>query len=262
MGDAPVERNGGGRARPARLVSLVPSMTETVFALGAGDRLVGVTRFCVRPAHARERAAVVGGTKNPNVERIVSLRPDLVLANQEENRRQDVEALRSRVPVHLAFPTTVSEARADILALGAILGEEEPAARIASAIERARNALQVDRPLPFRYLYFIWRRPFMVAGPGTFIEGFLAEAGGINVAPGDRGRYPELVMTEIEATEADVLLLSSEPYPFGEGQRLELAASFPRCRVLLVDGELLSWHGVRMIEGLPYLGSLARRIGG
>lgn len=243
---------------PARLVSLVPSTTETVFALGAGDRLVGVTRFCVHPREARQRAVVVGGTKNPNLERIFELRPDVVLANQEENRKEDIEKLRSRLEVHLAFPRTVDEARSDILGLGDVLEVEERAAALASEIDGARLALhQVAKR--FRYLYFIWRRPFMVAGPDTFIDGLLTEAGGRNCAPRDRGRYPQLGIDEIERTDADVLLLSSEPFPFREAHRLELASRVSGDRVLLVDGELLSWHGVRMIEGLRYLGELARR---
>lgn len=152
----------------------------------------------------------------------------------------------------------MDEARSDILGLGDVLEVEERAAALASEIDGARLALhQVAKR--FRYLYFIWRRPFMVAGPDTFIDGLLTEAGGRNCAPRDRGRYPQLGIDEIERTDADVLLLSSEPFPFREAHRLELASRVSGDRVLLVDGELLSWHGVRMIEGLRYLGELARR---
>jgi ABC-type Fe3+-hydroxamate transport system substrate-binding protein len=145
--------------------------------------------------------------------------------------------------------------------LGAILGAGERARSIASAIESARHALRRRAGPPFRYLYFVWRRPFLVAGQGTFIDALLGEAGGINCAPPERGRYPELAIEEVEATDADVLLLSSEPFPFREKHRSELAGRFPRERILLVDGELLSWHGVRMAEGLLYLGEIGKRVG-
>ncbi|MGH9322062.1 MAG: helical backbone metal receptor [Vicinamibacteria bacterium] len=244
-----------------RIVSLVPSMTETVFSLGAGDRVVGVTRFCVHPKEARERARIVGGTKNPTIDKILTLEPDLVLANQEENRREDVERLREHAPVHLAFPRSVTEAIADIRTLGSLLGKAEQAASMAAEMEAARLATRRVAP-SFRYLYFIWRKPYMLAGPDTFIEAFLAEAGGVNAAPRGQGRYPEVGVDEIRDSGADVFLLSSEPFPFREDHRRRLAADLgvdegQLARIHLVDGELLSWHGARLREGIPYLGSLA-----
>ncbi len=240
---------------PKRIVSLVPSTTETLFALGAGDRVVGVTRFCVHPDEARERVRVVGGTKNPRIETILSLSPDLVLANQEENRREDVERLRERVPVHLFFPKDVAQAVGDIRSLGALLGEPGNADVLARQIERELAALRTLERRPLRYLYFIWRRPYMVAGPSTFIDGLLAEAGFVNRAPIDRGRYPEMGLEEVHRSDADVFLLSSEPFPFEEKHLEELGN-----RAVLADGELLSWHGARLREGLPYARSLAERI--
>ena len=238
-------------------MSLVPSTTETLFALGAEERVVGVTRFCVHPEHARRSARIVGGTKNPAIERIFELEPDLVLANEEENRREDVEALRARVPVRVAFPRSLDDAVRDIRSLGALLGSPERGAALADEIEAARVGLPAR---PFRYLYLIWRRPYMAAGPGTFLDSFLGEAGGVNAAPADRGRYPELEDSEIAGSGADVVLLSSEPFPFRDEHRDELAPRFPRERILLVDGELLSWHGVRLREGVPYLRQLARSV--
>jgi ABC-type Fe3+-hydroxamate transport system substrate-binding protein len=249
---------------PRRLVSLVPSTTETVHALSEGDRLVGVTRFCVHPPEARTKARVIGGTKTPRLDRILALEPDLVLANQEENRKEDVDHLREHVPVLVAYPRDVAQAVADIRALGVRLGVPEPADAIGSDIDRARRALR-ESARPFRYLYFVWRRPYLVASSDTFIAGFLAEAGGINVAPTDRGRYPEVEAQEIESSDADVLLLSSEPFPFGEADaselRSKLGSRFREC-VVLVDGELLSWHGARLRHGVPYLARLKQRIAG
>ncbi len=245
-------------SKPVRIVSLVPSTTETLFSLGAAERVVGVTRFCVHPEEARARARVVGGTKNPRIETILSLEPDLVLANQEENRKEDVERLRESVPVQIFFPRNVPEAVADIRSLGALIGEPNPAHALAKEIESALVALRADEWRRVRYLYVLWRHPYMVAGPETFIEALLAEAGFVNAAPGDRGRYPEMRSEEIERAAADVLLLGSEPFPFGEEHRAELMAVAGRdVRVLLADGELLSWHGARLRQGLVYLRSLA-----
>jgi ABC-type Fe3+-hydroxamate transport system substrate-binding protein len=244
---------------PKRIVSLVPSTTETVFALGAGDRVVGVTRFCIHPEEARTRARIVGGTKNPVIDRILDLEPDLVLANEEENRRDDVEALRARVPVLVSFPRSLRDAVRDIRSLGSVLGEPDRGEQLARDIERERSKL-APSPRSFRYLYLIWRRPYMAAGPGTFVDSFLGEAGGVNAAPTDRGRYPEITADEVGASDADVLLLSSEPFPFRDAHRSELAGRLPEDRILLVDGELLSWHGVRLREGVRYLLLLQSRI--
>jgi ABC-type Fe3+-hydroxamate transport system substrate-binding protein len=247
---------------PKRIVSLVPSTTETLFALGASERVVGVTRFCVHPREARERARVVGGTKNPRIEIILSLEPDLVLANQEENRKEDVERLRERIPVRVFFPKNVSEAIADVRSVGQLVGEETAANGLAAEMERALAALRAVEWPEIRYLYFIWRRPYMVAGPETFIDALLAEAGFVNAAPRDRGRYPEMETEEIGRARADILLLSSEPFPFEEKHRAELVAELGiQARVILADGELLSWHGARLLEGLPYLSSLAAMAG-
>jgi ABC-type Fe3+-hydroxamate transport system substrate-binding protein len=242
---------------PRRIVSLVPSTTETLFALGAEGRVVGVTRFCIHPERARRSARIVGGTKNPVVERIFELEPDLVLANEEENRREDVEALSERVRVLVSFPRSLDDALRDIRSLGALLGSPERGTELAGEIEAERTGLPVR---PFRYLYLIWRRPYMAAGPGTFLDSFLAEAGGVNAAPAGRGRYPRIEDAEIAASGADVVLLSSEPFPFRDEHRNELADRFPRDRILLVDGELLSWHGVRLRQGVPYLRELADRV--
>jgi ABC-type Fe3+-hydroxamate transport system substrate-binding protein len=241
---------------PKRVVSLVPSITETLFEMGAGDRVLGVTRFCVHPEYARERSRVVGGTKNPRIETILSLCPDLVLANQEENRREDVEKLREKVPVRVFFPQDVPQAVADIRSLGSLLGLPEQASAIAAEVEHQLETLRsLEPPRSIRYLYLIWRRPYMVAGPSTFIESLLAEAGLVNQAPADRGRYPEMDAEEVRRSDADVLLLASEPFPFEQKHLGELGQ-----RAVLADGELLSWHGARLREGLPYLRALLEKI--
>lgn len=252
-------------SRPRRIVSLVPSTTETLHALGAGERVVGVTRFCVHPAEARETAENVGGTKSPRLGRIEALRPDLIFANLEENRREDVEALRSLCPVYVAFPRDVPSAIAEIRAMGELLGDGRRAEELARKIEAAHAGCRKSRPFEsFRFLYLVWRRPYLAAARPTFIDALLTEVSGRNAAPEGRGRYPEVSPKEMNDSDADVVFLSSEPFPFApqhaEELLRELGGARWRERVLLVDGELLSWHGARLLEGLPYARRLAERV--
>jgi ABC-type Fe3+-hydroxamate transport system substrate-binding protein len=228
---------------PQRVVSLVPSTTETLFDLGLPP--VGVTRFCVHPRAARGLPKV-GGTKDLDLDRLAALDPDLVVGNAEENTREIFAAVEGRWPVWVAFPRTVDQAVADIAALGVIVGRSaEP---WLSAIAAARAT--VPRA-PFRYVYLVWRRPWMAAGPDTFVAAMLAEAGGVNVVP--QGRYPEVEVGLLR--EADLVLLPSEPFPFQERHAAELGAAtgLPLHRFRKVDGAMLSWHGTRMAQGLAYL---------
>jgi ABC-type Fe3+-hydroxamate transport system substrate-binding protein len=237
-----------------RLVSLCPSLTETVFSLGRGADLVGRSKFCVHPAPAVDAIERVGGTKNPKIERIVALRPDLVLMNDEENRREDAEALAAAgVRVLSSFPRDVPTAAAAVRELGARIGAADAGARLADAILRAAAAL--PRRAPVRFAYLVWRRPYMAVGDDTYISALLAAAGGVNAlaAPG-RGRYFEVTAAELAAAAPDLLLLSSEPFPFAARHAEDLVAEtrLAPARVRLCDGELLSWHGARTVAGLGY----------
>jgi ABC-type Fe3+-hydroxamate transport system substrate-binding protein len=237
---------------PARIVSLVPSTTETLFALGVGEQVVGVTDFCIRPAELPPRVARIGGTKTPNVAAIRALAPDLVLANQEENRREDVAALAEFTRVEVAYPRTVAQAAADILGLGQLVGAEERAAAIAAEIEAGAAAVK-RLARPHRFVYLVWRRPWMAAGLDTFVDAFLALGGGRNVVLAREGRYPQVDLPILGARAPDVVLLPDEPYPFEDRHIAEVAegmgpAYFSRCR--LVSGDNYCWHGVRLVDGL------------
>ncbi len=253
-------------APPRRIVSLVPSTTETVFALGSGEQVVGVTRYCVRPDEARQRARVIGGTKSPRIDVIRRLEPDLILANQEENREQDVRKLRTLAPVYVAFPRDVPSAVAEILNLGILLDREGSARRLAAeladSLARVREK-SAARP-PYSHLYLIWQNPYLCAGPGTFIDALLSETGGRNVIPSGQTRYPEIALQQMQQLAPQVIFLSSEPFPFAEQDRKGLAEKLSGLdwerRCLRVDGQLLSWHGVRMREGLPYVAGLASEV--
>ncbi len=237
---------------PRRIVSLVPSTTETLFALGLGDRVVGITRFCVHPREQLEEIVKVGGTKDLVEERIEALQPDLVIGNAEENTREMFAWLESRWPLYVAFPRTVDDAIADLRNVGRLVGAPEAAEAHAAEIEAARAAL-VARP--FTYAYLIWREPWMAVNDDTFIAAMLAEAGGRNVFGPLSDRYPTVELADL--LPADQILLSSEPFPFGDKHIDELVAQgLSRGQLRLVDGERCSWHGVRMAAGFRYLGGL------
>lgn len=250
-------------ASPPRVVSLCPSVTETVWALGA--RLVGRTRYCVHPPELEGRVPVLGGTKNPDLAGILALAPDLVLMNEEENRREDAEELRGAgLAVRSHFPRDVDGALAMVRDLGYLCRAEERAEAIAERIEaervrvRERAAMRGELPV----VYFVWRRPWMVAAGATYIDALLAEAGLRNVHRAAAERYPCLEDGELARGAPGAALLSSEPYPFAAKHLEEVArlCGLERDRVLLVDGEALSWYGLRTPEGLRAADDLAEKL--
>jgi len=244
-----------------RLVSLCPSLTELVFALERGEDLVGVTRFCVHPAEGVEGIEQVGGTKDPDVARIAALAPDLVLMNREENRVEDAEALRAAgLRVHDSMPRTLAETAAMVRSIGAALGRPEPGEAIARDIEtRAERVRRRVASSPrVRFAYLIWRKPWMSVNADTFAHALLELGGGANVF-GDRPvRYPEVTAEALAEADPELVLLSTEPFPFEEKHAAELArlTGLARSRFALADGEYLSWHGSRTPAGIDYAAGL------
>lgn len=243
---------------PRRVVSLVPSTTETVFALGQGHRLVGLTRYCVHPAQARASLPRVGGTKDLELDALLALQPDLVLANAEENTREIFAQLQGRVPLYVAFPRTVDEALADLLLLGAILDAAGTAARLVGRI-RAARARARRAACPMDAACFCWWRPAMVASADTFVAAMLGELG-LRLLPASGPRYPQVEPEDLRSARR--LLLMSEPYPFQERHRPLVAAWAGRQvdEVLCVDGEHCTWHGARMLEAFRAFPALARAL--
>ena len=247
---------------PRRVVSLCPSVTETVHALGAWDRLVGRTRYCVHPRGLVQAVPHVNGTKSPDLERLYELRPDLVVAVKEENRREDIEHIAaSAVPLLLLDPNSVQQAADCARELGDALDCTIEGELLARRIERAALAASAVTPARPGVVYLIWSDPLMAVGGGTFIHSML-EAGGMTDLLGGRARYPELSAEDLAALDPDAVLLSSEPFPFKERHRAELAdaTGLPLERFVLVDGELLSWHGSRTVRGLEYAVGLAEQL--
>jgi ABC-type Fe3+-hydroxamate transport system substrate-binding protein len=237
-----------------RIVSLCPSITETLVAIGGLVELVAATRFCVRPQGLLRGLPRIGGTKNPDIARILDLAPDLVFANEEENRREDVEALRAAgVEVDVSFPRAVAEVAPEIRSWGKRIEKEDRAEALARRIETDLAALDEEPPPgKFRYAYWIWRNPWMTVSDDTYVADLLRRAGGVNVYGDEPERYPTTAPKDAIERGAVVHLFPSEPYPFREEKHdAEAALLFgPSSRRVFVEGDDLCWHGARTLDGL------------
>ena len=252
---------------PRTVVSLVPSFTEMVCTLRLNSRLVGVTRFCVEPAAEVTPIRKIGGTKNPDVEQIVRLEPDLVLANKEENREEDVTALRDAgLTVYVGEVRSVEENAAELERVSKLLGAVS--LKITQAMEAAlEEQRHLERLRPrVRAACLIWRRPYMAAGGDTYIGDLLRVCGGINVFEhvGTDGRYPRIGLRELIEADPEVVLLPSEPYRFRERHAAELTSlqeltAAREGRIYLCDGQALTWWGVRTAEAVELVAELLDR---
>jgi len=245
--------------RPQRIVSLCPSLTETLFALGLGGRIVGRTGYCVHPADAVAKVPVVGGTKLLSVDAIAALAPDLIIAAKEENDRAQIESVMERHTVFVIDVNDFDEALRAVRDLGEVTGAREAAAALVKRINLAFEDLLPLHP-PMSAAYLIWGEPYMAAGRDTFIDAMLARCGLRSVCAAMKERYPELSAEQITALAPQVLLLSTEPFPFTAAHVKEWRRRIPESEILLVDGEMFAWYGARMIEAGPYLAALARRL--
>lgn len=237
-----------------RIVSLVPSQTELLFDLGLGARVVGVTKFCIHPAEARKSATVIGGTKNFDFDKIDALQPDLIIGNKEENYQGGIEQLAARHPVWMSDISNLADSLSMIRRVGLITQRKEAADALAAEIAASFAALpSVAALVPAAY--FIWRKPYMVAAGGTFIDEMLARAGCRNVF-GHLDRYPEITPEQLQAAAPQQILLSSEPYPFGDKHIVEFREICPAADIRIVDGELFSWYGSRLRHSAEYFRQL------
>jgi len=234
-----------------RIVSLVPSQTELLHDLGLDAEVVGITQFCVHPSHWRRTKTRIGGTKDVRVERVRSLAPDLVIANREENVREQVEAIRGFCPVWTSDVNDLVGALEMIRSVGRLTGKEAEAGPMAHSIEDAFTAFgRVE--VSVRTAYLIWRDPWMAAGGDTFIHDMMRRCGFSNVFA-EKPRYPVTSLSELSETGVGLVLLSSEPYPFRERDLEAVRLQIPGAEVRLVDGEMFSWYGSRLRESARYL---------
>lgn len=236
---------------PERIVSLVPSQTELLADLGLADRIVGVTNFCIHPKGLKQDKTIVGGTKNFNFKKIEALKPDLIIGNKEENYKEGIEKLEQNYPVWMSDIYTVWDALDMILSIGKITDSEEKANYLWKEINNKRNLLlEQDRKLK-KALYLIWKNPYMAAGKNNYINEMISLNGYSNSCNTEvYSRYPELTEEQIKELNPEVILLSSEPFPFKEKHIIELKKLVPNAVIQLVDGELYSWYGSRIIKAL------------
>jgi ABC-type Fe3+-hydroxamate transport system substrate-binding protein len=237
--------------RPERIVSLVPSQTELLADLGLNDRVLGLTRFCVHPDDWRKTKVIVGGTKNVDMRKLELLKPDLVIGNKEENDRAQIEAIRTMAPVFTTDVKTLQDALNMIADIGLITDASGEAAAICNAIKsRFRPFTQTGFCTSCAYL--IWQNPIMTVSTNTFIHDMLRIAGFENVfANFGSARYPEITIDDLISKKPQVILLSSEPYPFRK-KHLDFFAKYcPGSSVAFADGEMFSWYGSRLVKFDP-----------
>jgi ABC-type Fe3+-hydroxamate transport system substrate-binding protein len=237
---------------PRRIISLVPSQTELLADLDLDDEIVGITKFCIHPQAWGSPKNIVGGTKNFHLDEIAALDPDLIIANKEENYQEGIASLKKNYPVWLSDIVSLEDALAMITSLGEMTNRKVQSGSIVSAIQETFSTIK--KYPAFSVLYLIWRGPWMAAGKGTFINTMLGKAGLRNVL--DQDRYPELSAEDIKMLRPDYIFLSSEPYPFREKHMEELQQISPDSRILLVDGEMFSWYGSRLIKAPAYFNAL------
>ncbi|MFY0630741.1 MAG: ABC transporter substrate-binding protein [Flavobacteriaceae bacterium] len=247
---------------PKRIISLVPSQTELLFDLGLEKEVIGITKFCIHPVEARKEKKIVGGTKMIKIDKIKALQPDIILCNKEENTKEIVELCQEIAPTHVSDLYTLDDARNLIEEYGALFSKEESANNILQKLDSEYNSFQsyiADKPI-LTAAYFIWKDPWMVAANNTFINHMLALNKYENTYQ-HLTRYPEVTLNKIhESGNPDLIFLSSEPYPFKEKHIDEIKEYAPNAKILLVDGELFSWYGSRLLHSFEYFKSLRELI--
>lgn len=243
--------------RPRRIISLVPSQTELLAHLGLDEEVVGITKFCIHPEHWFRNKPRVGGTKQYDFEKIAALQPDLIIGNKEENDKAQIEQLMQLYPVWMSDIYGLDDALSMISGIGHITQRATQAEELRLEILNGFSTLLDNHPKPRRTAYFIWRNPWMVAGQRTFIHEMLKYCSLKNVFAHSDSRYPEVTAEMLRAANPELLLLSSEPYPFKEKHIAELQAVCPHAEIKLVDGEMFSWYGSRLRLAPAYFRQLS-----
>ena len=243
---------------PRRIISLVPSQTEFLADLGLVEEVVGITKFCIHPTEWFQNKKRVGGTKTIDFQKIEALRPDLIIGNKEENEQSQIEYFSQKYPVWMSDIYTLEDALVMMRKLGELTGKTEKANSIAAAVEsKFKHHLPLNT-YPLKVAYLIWRKPYMAAGRDTFIDDMLQRAGFENVFA-QLSRYPEISSEMLASANPEVILLSSEPYPFSEKHIAALQEICPAAQIQLVDGELFSWYGSRLLQAPDYFVALHKK---
>lgn len=240
---------------PQRIISLVPSQTELLYDLGLGERVVGITKFCVHPAHWLKEKTIIGGTKKFRFEAIDALAPDLIIGNKEENYQEGIEQLAAKYPVWMSDIFNVDDAMEMIMQVSTLCNKLGEGKLLIDEITRGLQTIE-NRALG-KALYLIWKKPYMAAGSATFIHEVLRLAGFENCAPGLR--YPEVTESLMVELNPEYVMLSSEPYPFKEQHIAAIQQVLPDAKIRLVDGEIFSWYGSRLLKLPAYIKELQKK---
>jgi ABC-type Fe3+-hydroxamate transport system substrate-binding protein len=246
---------------PQRIVSVVPSQTELLFDLGLDEQIVGLTKFCIHPIEKFAAKQKVGGTKKLNLEVIRALNPDLIIGNKEENSKADIEILQQEFPVWMSDIYTLEDASKTIDEIGALVDRQPEANYLNHLITagfRDLQTLALQKGIDKTAAYLIWKDPHMFAGRNTFIHDVLTKIGLRNIIT--ESRYPAMELASLVALNPDFVFLSSEPFPFKQKHIEEIAMALPHAKVLLVDGEMFSWYGSRLVKAVQYFFDFQRQL--
>jgi len=252
---------------PTRIISIVPSQTELLYNLGLNEQVIGITKFCVHPSTWYENKIRVGGTKTLNFDKIAQLCPDLIIANKEENSQKEIEQLQELYPVWISNINTLNDALCMIKDIGIITHRSIEAEKL---IEKIKAEFSLFNNLKSKSIkkvaYFIWEKPMMVVGANTFINEMLKACNFKNVFENNdflekdkfSFRYPEISDFELQQAQPELILLSSEPFPFNEKHINKFQSICPNATIKIVDGEMFSWYGSRLIHAPKYFASLLK----
>ena len=245
---------------PKRIISLVPSQTEFLYDLGLDAEIIGQTLFCIHPKNKHKTKTIIGGTKNLKLDIIAQLKPDLIIGNKEENEQKQIEYLMHHYPVWMSDIYTLNDAYDMMKKLGEVVGKPQVANQIVNQIRLNFNDLQLFDNQNNMVAYFIWRNPYMVAANHTFINHLLQKLNFNNVFANNLERYPQVTNEDLVTANPDFIFLSSEPYPFKDKHIAELQQLLPKAKILLVDGEMFSWYGSRLLHSASYFGQLLAQL--
>jgi ABC-type Fe3+-hydroxamate transport system substrate-binding protein len=246
---------------PQRIISLVPSITELLAYLGLHNEVIGITKFCIYPDEWFRTKTHIGGTKQVKIDLVHQLQPHLIIANKEENVKDQIDELAKYYPVYISDVNTLEDTYEMIEHIGSMTGTLVKATELIKEIKSGFDTLKLNLYHTYKTAYLIWRDPYMTVGRDTFIHSIMELAGFKNVFAGSL-RYPEVTVNDLKTAGCELLLLSSEPFPFRQKHIDELQPQLPGVRIELVKGEMFSWYGVRPRYAPGYLFRLNREIGG
>ena len=248
---------------PKLIVSLVPSQTELLYDLGLEESIVGITKFCVHPFHFKSTKKIIGGTKKVHFEKIRLLQPDIIIANKEENTLEIVEELSKICPVWVTDIITLEDNLKMIEDFGILFNKRTEAQKWTDKINFAHKDFMdfVKDKEAQKAAYFIWANPYMVAGNNTFINEMLKLNNFQNIYENSTARYPEIIIQKMRIQgDPDLVLLSSEPFPFTDEHAFELGRFTHHAKTVFVDGEMFSWYGSRIVKAFAYFKKLRESI--